>query len=149
MPNAQNKRGRSRKAPPFVMLPWYLIDSAAWRSLSFAAQSAFIQIVRLYKGWNNGQLVLAASALAERLDCSKATAARALNDLEEKGFVGIQKMGMFRRRDRLATEYFLTHYPNDATGELPTKAFMRWRPQQSQKHMNPVALVRRKIENRL
>jgi hypothetical protein len=132
MSNAQNKRGRSRKQPPFVMLPWYVIDCIPWRSLTFAASAAFIQVARLYNGWNNGQLGLAASTLAERMGCSKATAARALNELETTGFIGVQKVGIFRRKDRLASEYFLTLYKNDVNGDLPSKAFMRWRPQQSQ-----------------
>jgi len=68
-----------------VQLPWYLIDSVAWRSLSFVARSAFIEVARLYNGSNNGRLGLAARTLADRLGCSKATAARALNELEETG----------------------------------------------------------------
>jgi DNA-binding transcriptional MocR family regulator len=149
MPNAQKRKGRSRKRQPFVMLPWYLIDCPAWRSLSFVAQAAFIRLARLYRGWNNGQLALAASTLAEALDCSKATAARSLNELEEKGFIGVQKVGTFRRRDRLASEYFLTLYPNDVTFERSTKAFMRWQPQRSQNRINPVALTRPEEDNRV
>lgn len=142
MPNAWNKKGRRRKQPPFVMLPWYLIDCPAWRSLSFSARAAFIELARRYNGWNNGQLVLAASTLAERLGCSKATAARALNELEVTRFIGVQKVGIFRRKDRLASEYFLTLYKNDATGDLSTKAFMRWQPQQSQNEIGSVSSAR-------
>ena len=120
------KKGRKPHGPPFVQLHWYLLDSNAWKALSYVGRAAFIELARLYNGHNTGQLALSARTLAERLGCSKATAARALNELEEKGFVGVQKLGTFRRRDRLATEYFLTLYRNDVNYDLPTKAFMRW-----------------------
>jgi DNA-binding MarR family transcriptional regulator len=120
------KRGRKPHGPRFVQLHWYLLDSEAWKALSFGARAAFVEVARLYNGHNNGQLALSARTLAERLGCSKATAARALNELEEKGFVGVQRLGTFRRRDRLATEYFLTLYRNDVNYDPPTKAFMRW-----------------------
>lgn len=126
MTRYHNRTGRSRQKGQFVMLPHYLIDCAAWRSLSFPAISAFIQLARLYNGSNNGRLALAASTLAERLGCSKSTAARALNELEEKGFIGVQRMGTFRRRDRLATEYYLTHFRNDVNFEPPSRAFSHW-----------------------
>src|SRR5262249_51443936 len=115
----------------FAALPYYLLDCPTWKALSFPAKAAFIQLLRLYNGRNNGQLGMAASKLAERLDCSKATAARALTELEEKGFIGVEKIGTFRRKDRFASEYFLTMHRNDVSGELPTKKFMRWPPHRS------------------
>jgi DNA-binding transcriptional regulator YhcF (GntR family) len=126
MSSRYRRKGGSRGSPPFVMLPKYLINSEAWRALSCVARAAFIELARLYNGTNNGQLALPARTLAERLGRSKATAARALIELEEKGFVEVEKVGTFHRRDRLASEYSLTLYRNDVTLELPTKAFMRW-----------------------
>jgi hypothetical protein len=88
-----DRTGRSKGIGPFVALPNYLLDSAAWRALSFPARSTLIELLRLYKGYNNGELVMAASTLAERLGCSKTHAARTLTELEEKGFIGVQKVG--------------------------------------------------------
>jgi hypothetical protein len=130
-----------------VQLPWYLLDSKGWQALPCVARAAFVELARLYNGHNNGQLALAARTLAIRLGCSKATAARALNELEDKGFVGVQKVGTFHRRDRLATEYFLTLYRNDVNHALPTKAFMRWQAHgiKSAKHGLPDETQERKL----
>jgi hypothetical protein len=105
-----------------------MLDSPAWRALSPVAVKALIELMRLYNGHNNGQLAMAAATLADRLGCSKSHAGRALNELEEKRFIGVQKVGTFKRRDRLASEYFLTQFRNDVSSDLPTKEFMRWTP---------------------
>jgi hypothetical protein len=84
--------------------------------------------MKLYNGTNNGQIAMAGSILADRLNYSKSHAARALTELEDKGFIGVQKVGTFKRRDRLASEYFLTQFRNDVSLALPTNEFMRWRP---------------------
>jgi len=62
--------------------------------------------------------------LGERLRCGKTTASRALEELELKGFIGVQKMGVFGRP--LGTEYYVTMHRNDVNLDLASKAFMRW-----------------------
>jgi hypothetical protein len=62
--------------------------------------------------------------LAERLRCGKTTASRALEELEQKGFIGVQKVGVFGRP--MGTEYYVTMHRNDVNFELPSNAFMRW-----------------------
>jgi hypothetical protein len=121
-----DKKGRSKTGPPFVSVPLYMLESPAWRALSAVGRAAWLEVARLYKGHNNGQLGLSARDLGERLNCSKATAARALNELEVKGFVGVQKVGRYGQKD--ASEYFLTLYRNDVNFDLPSKAFTRWTP---------------------
>src|SRR5262245_5527409 len=98
-----DRTGRSVTGPRFAQLPHYMIDCPAWRSLSFVAVAAFVQLARLYNGTNNGQLGMAVRTLAERLGCGKSTASRALEELETKGFIGVQKVGLYGRRD--ASEY--------------------------------------------
>src|SRR5262249_15629456 len=117
---------RKPKSPPFRMLPDYMTDAAAWKSLSLAARAAFIELLKLYNGRNNGQLAMAGSRLGELIGRSKPTAARALIELELKGFIGIQRIGSYGRKD--ASEFFLTLYYNDVSNEPATKAFMRWKP---------------------
>jgi hypothetical protein len=121
-----DKTGRSITGPRFAQLPHYMIDCPAWRSLSFAAVAGYIQLARLYNGANNGLLGMAVRTLANGLGCGKSTASRALEELEGKGFIGVQKVGLYGRRD--ASEYYLTLYRNDVTSEIPSKAFMRWTP---------------------
>jgi hypothetical protein len=128
---SNRRRRKQAKSPPFVMLPHYMLDSAAWRSLSLAARSALIELHRLYNGTNNGRLAMPARELAERLGCSKTHAARILNELEEMGFTVPEKIGTFKQHGRVATEYALTLELNNVTGEPPTKAFMKWRAPRS------------------
>jgi hypothetical protein len=123
-----DRKGRSVTGPRYVALRYFMLDSPAWRALSPVACKALIEMMKLYNGHNNGQLGMAAATLADRLDCSKSHAGRALLELEEKGFLGVQKVGTFRRRDRLASEYFLTEYQNDVSLERATNKFMKWTP---------------------
>src|ERR1700729_3351907 len=90
-----DRTGRCVTGPPFVQLPHFVIDSPAWRSLSFPAVAAFVQLMRVYNGTNNGQLGMSVRILAERLGCGKSTASRALDELDQKGFIGVQKVGLY------------------------------------------------------
>jgi hypothetical protein len=120
----RTKRRRKGNGPSFVMLPWYLLDSHAWHSLSPYARSAYVELCRIYNGTNNGKLGLSVRLLAERLPCSKNTASRALEELETSGFITVAKVGTFTRAgSRDASEYRLTCYRDDKTLEPPTKLF--------------------------
>jgi DNA-binding transcriptional MocR family regulator len=66
---------------------------------------------------------MSARTLAEQLGVSKSTAARALLQLEDAGFIETVKIGSFRRRDRMASEYRLTFHRCDASGSPPSRAF--------------------------
>jgi Helix-turn-helix domain len=92
-----NKTGRGKGTGGFVQLHNYVLKSLAWRSLSLPARCALIEILSVYNGRNNGQLGMAVRYLAERLGCGKTTASRALEELEQKGFIGTQKVGVFGR----------------------------------------------------
>lgn len=128
MARRHDKTGRSTNGPPFVQLFHYMLDSPAWLSLSLPARAAFVELARRYNGANNGLIGMSATELGERIGKSKATAARALNELEEKGFVAVTKVGTFRRKDRQASEYRLTLHRCDVSLHPPSKDFMRRRP---------------------
>lgn len=126
-----DRKGRSKGSlSSFVALEHFLLESEAWQSLSLCARQAYIEIARIYSGNNNGSLALSARGLSKRLHVSKATASRALGDLGERGFVEIAKNGGFNLKtgDRRATEWRLTRFKCDKTGQPPTKAFMAWKP---------------------
>jgi hypothetical protein len=118
-----DKTGRSKGDGRFVKLHNYVQDCPAWRSLSLPARCALLEILRVYNGINNGQLGMAVRLLAERLRCGKTTASRALEELEQKGFIGVQKVGVFGRP--MGSEYYVTMHRNDVNLEPPSKAFMR------------------------
>jgi DNA-binding transcriptional regulator YhcF (GntR family) len=121
-------KGRSRAGPKFVRLFHYVMDSPAYTELSTTARAALIEICRLYNGINNGRLAVPVRSLAERLNVSRATAARALTELDDAGFVSIVRFGSFRRHDRVAAEYRLTFCRCDALNQRATNDFLHRRP---------------------
>lgn len=130
-----NRTGRSKKEHSFfVALELFIMKSDAWQSLGIVARLAYIEIAALYNhGYpNNGTLALSARQLAERLPISRATAWRAFQQLTSKGFIVATKPSAFNMKtgERRATEWRLTRYRCDVTGDIATKAFLTWRPDQ-------------------
>jgi hypothetical protein len=123
----RDKRGRS-KTDRFVKLPHYMLTSHAWSALSPIGRSILIEIMALYNGGNNGFLAMAARTAAQRCNCSKSTAIRALQELARLGFIEVSVEGKFALRTHHATEYRLTLYNCHRTHALPTNSFMKWRP---------------------
>jgi hypothetical protein len=56
------------------------------------------------------------------------TASRALLRLQDRGFIVAVKKGAFSLKRRHATEWRLTEYPCNATGEGASEDFRHWRP---------------------
>lgn len=124
-----NKTGRSKGTlSPFLALERYIKASPAWQSLSLAARCAYLEFLDIYDGRNNGRLGMSANSLAHRLPIGRATAHRAILELEAKGFIEAVRRGAFNIKLglRRATEWRLTRYRCDLTNELPSKKFMRW-----------------------
>jgi DNA-binding transcriptional regulator YhcF (GntR family) len=119
----------------------FLMATPAWRSLSMAARVAYVEVAALYDQSNNGRLALSARQLAERMPISKATAHRALQELAAKGFIVAAKPSGFNLKtgERRATEWRLTRYRCDVTGDIATKAFMGWQPDQVHFAVSPQA----------
>ncbi len=125
MSKRHNNTGRST-TERFLALQHFMLDSRAWLSLSPVARCVFIELARLYNGSNNGRLALSARNAAERVGCSKNTAARAFAELIEKGFIELRSSGHFDRKTPHAAEYRLTMHRCDRSGERASKRFMRW-----------------------
>ena len=129
MARAHNATGRSRqKLSNFVALEHYLLDCPAWRSLSLAARCALVEIARHYRPGINGRLAMSARGLADALPISRQTGTRILNELANRGFIEVVRPGGFNVKagEGRATEWRLTLYRCDVTGEPPSRAFMRW-----------------------
>ena len=129
MTRKHDATGRSRqKLTPFLALERYVFNSPAFRSLSLPARAAYFEMLNLYSGSNNGRIAMSANVLAGKLKTGRATASRALLELEAKGFIEPVRRGGFNMKagTRRATEWRLTSYRCDVTGERPTKTFMRW-----------------------
>jgi len=105
-----------------------MLRSPAWRSLSPVATTVYLELAILYNGSNNGRLALSARVAAQRARCSKNTAARAFDELVEKGFVDRCSPGHFDRKSPHAAEYRLTLHRCDRSDERASNRFMRWNP---------------------
>lgn len=124
-----NRKGRSHGLGQFVQLPHFLLECAAWRSLSSQEQAAYLAIAMAYNGSNNGRLAVSVRQVAERANVNKDTASRCLVRLQEKGLIEQTSPGGFTRKVRHAAEWRLTLYRCDRTNTPPLKPFMRWRPE--------------------
>ncbi len=120
----QNK-GRG-KGHSFVMLRHDIMDSPAWRSLNCNARCAWLEIMRRYKGTNNGDIGLSCRELAVLCNISKATASRALKDLQETGFIKIDTFAGFKNKYRVSTRWIVTHEPYGE--QKPSNEWKKWTP---------------------
>ena len=123
-----NRTGRSKAGGPFVKLEFFMLNTAAWAALSPQARAIYIELRQRFNGRNNGRIGLSVREAAELCRMNRDTASKGLKALEELGFVETVTPGGFSRKVRHSTEWRLTTDPCDVTGELPSKAFMRWRP---------------------
>lgn len=131
------KNGRSKGSGRFVSLHHFMMETAAWASLTATERSIYVSLAMRYDGKNNGYLGFSAREAAEECRVHKDTACRAFRALEERGFTQRCYMGAFSLKSRHSSEWALTMYRNDRTGEPPTKAFARWRPAEEKRGPNP------------
>jgi DNA-binding transcriptional regulator YhcF (GntR family) len=105
-----------------------MLATPAWLSLPVIARAAYIHLAVRYDGSNNGKISLSTRVLAKELGCCTATAARALTSLDDAGFIRPTSIGQFKLKNRKASEYRLTAFRCDETGEAATRDFQQWVP---------------------
>lgn len=127
---------RKAKMLRHVRLYHYFMQTEAWHSLKALERSIYIEIAARYAGdgSNNGSIGYSIREAAFTFKVGKSSAARALEALQDRGFIVARKKGAFSLKSRHSTEWRLTEFGCDLTGALPTKEFMRW----STKNQNPV-----------
>jgi hypothetical protein len=119
---------------PHVRLYGWLLNSPAYLSLSCPARALLVEVTRLYNGRNNGRA-------SERCNIARGTAQRGFAELQERGFIELVTKGAFSRKSPHASEWRLTFNTCDVTGELASKAFMRWgREKQNAVSKYPIAV---------
>lgn len=128
MPRKHNSRGRSKGTGRFVALPHFMLETAAWRSLSVYERAAYLEIAQLYDGGNNGFLSMGVRRLAERMNVSVNKANWCIQTLVERGFLEVTEASGFSRKNRTSTEFRLTLQPCDRTHQAPSRAYQNWRP---------------------
>jgi hypothetical protein len=129
MSNSTDRTGRSKKTLRHVRLYHWMMGKPAWISLNGNQRALYVEIAARYDGKNNGTIPYAVREAAEALRISKATAARDLAVLEERGFIVPMMKGAFRLKQRHATTWRLTEFSCDVTHKLPTNDFARWAPE--------------------
>jgi hypothetical protein len=134
-------RRNKRLDAPHVRLYRWMLDSPAYLSLTCPARAVLIEIARGHDGTNNGRLGLSIRRASERCNIARGTAQRAFVELQERGFIDCMTKGAFSRKALHATEWRLTWWGCDVTGELPSKKFMSWgREKQNAVSKYPVAV---------
>lgn len=107
MPKKHDKTGRSLYPEgQFVLLPYRLLKSDAWRSLSGGSIKVYLELHTRFNGKNNGQLFVSLDNAAKALGLSKSTVQRAFQELEEHGFIVKTTAGSWYKGK--ATEWRLT-----------------------------------------
>jgi hypothetical protein len=111
-----------------------MLKTAAWRSLSCNARCIYIEIERHYggPGSNNGKIHYSIRDAAEACSIGKSTAARALRELQDHGFIVAETVGGFNVKVKRATEWRLTAHASDISAQAATKDFERWQPAEIQ-----------------
>jgi hypothetical protein len=112
---------------PHARLYFHWRRFPAWASLSLAARALLTEMLMEYRPGANGRLAWACRRAARAIGVSKDTAARALIELEIKGWVTVEQVASFGRRN-VPAEYALTMFANDVTGLPPSNAYERWDP---------------------
>lgn len=124
-----SSRHKRKGKPKFLMIEGYVVKSAAWKALTANDKAVYLGLKWKYDAFNNGRIAMGCREAAEVIgNASKDTGKRSLDNLQAKGFITLTKPSGFNMKNRAATEWRLTEYKCDVTGELPTKAFMRWTP---------------------
>jgi hypothetical protein len=119
------------REPRHVRLYHYMTETDAWKSLGTVERAMYVDMASRYAGpgSNNGRIPYSVREAAERLHIGKSTAKRALDVLQERGFIVPEKLGAFSLKARHATEWRLTEFASDIVqGQFATKEFTRWKP---------------------
>ena len=102
-------KGKRSQEGQYVNLPYAQIKSPAWRSLSGAAVRLWLELHTRFNGGNNGAVRLSTTEAVETLGLGRATISRAFLELQEKGFLRLEKPGNWYHRQ--AHEWRLTTKP--------------------------------------
>jgi hypothetical protein len=124
-------RNKSKNAGPrHVRIHHYMMATPAWQSLGCVERAMYVDIAARYAGLgsNNGRIGYSVRDAAATLHIGTSTAKRAMDALEGRGFIVAMKRGAFSLKKRHATEWRLTEFASDVSGDFATKEFMRWTP---------------------
>ena len=146
-------KGRSSGAS-FVQIPHFVLESQQWAAMDAYAMKLLFELVRQYKGNNNGDLCAVADMLRERSAtwASKDTLPRKLRWLEDAGWIIRTRQG---GRHVGCNLYAVTWWPIDASDKhqhpqesKPSHAWKNAIGTPSHGERNPVTRGARAVEPR-
>jgi hypothetical protein len=107
-----------------------MTETPAWKSLGPIPRAIYLDMAKRYAGpgSNNGKIVYSVRCASDELGIGKSTADRAIDALQDRGFIVCMKRGAFSLKKRHATEWRLTEFASDVSTDLATKDFMTWTP---------------------
>ena len=109
----------------YVRLTHLMMQTQAWHSLDGNARAIYIELAALYCGNNNGRISYSQRQAVQTIHVSKTTALRAMAALQDRGFIVAVTKGRFDRLRR-ATEWQLTEFRCDVTGQPASRDFETW-----------------------
>ena len=130
-PNATGRSSgkRTGNVLRFIQLFYWEMDCAAYRALSCYARALLLEIRKRYDRTNNGKISMAVREAAALLNCHKDTAAKALLELQEKGWICATQKGRFDWKTKMATTWRITNEPINLGLDTPaTKEYASWKP---------------------
>lgn len=129
----QRRKGKRSDDGQYVNMPYAMLKSTAWRSLSGNAVRLWFELHTRFNGGNNGQLSLSLNEAVELLGMGKATVQRAFQELEDRGFLALEEKGNWYHRR--AHRWRLTTKPMQrAKGkESATNEWRHWRPKKTKR----------------
>ena len=126
-------KSKRKSEGQYVNLPYGLLKSPAWRSLSGNAVRLWIELHTRFNGGNNGRLTLSFAEAGEHLGMGKATVQRAYKELVEHGFLALEREGNWYHRQ--AHEWRLTTKPMQTPQgkQPPTNEWATYRPEKTKR----------------
>ena len=122
----QGSKGKTNRIKGgFVLFRYDVIDSPAFADLSGNAVRVFVALKRAFNGKNNGEIIMSCRMLNDKIGMSRATASRALKELQTHGFVRITRPGWYA--GHVATIWELTETHNNMCSDYKD-LWRQWRP---------------------
>lgn len=90
-PKSRSRRGK-KQTEPFIQISSLILNSAAYKDLSFSARSMLNEILNFHNGINNGSIWMTKEVLKQR-GFSKNTSTKALKELISHGFIYMTRRG--------------------------------------------------------
>ena len=90
---SKTRKQRNGKVWQFVSMPFFVLNSSSYVSLSNAAKALLIEVALQYNGKNNGDLTVNFTALEKRGWTSRSGVTKARDELIEHGFIQETRKG--------------------------------------------------------